>query len=63
MILEEPVVGAIPSLITCGGGQGGKRLPPPLLSMLPPVPFCELSPASRLFSINLAMLLLLSRPI
>ena len=39
-----------------GGGQGGKRLPPPV----PPL-FCELSPASCLFSTNLAMLLLLSR--
>ena len=48
---------------TCGGGQGGKRLPPPVPPLLPPVPFCELSPASRLFSTNLAMLLLLSRPI
>ena len=46
-----------------GGGQGGKRLPPPVPPLLPPVPFCELSPASRLFSTNLAMLLLLSRPI
>ena len=46
-----------------GGGQGGKRLPPPVLPLLPPVPFCELSPASRRFSTNLAMLLLLSRPI
>ena len=46
-----------------GGGQGGERLPPPAPPLLPPVPFCELSPASRLFSTNLAMLLLLSRPI
>ena len=46
-----------------GGGQGGKRLPPPVSPLLPPVPFCELSPASRHFSTNLAMLLLLSRPI
>ena len=46
-----------------GGGQGGKRLPPPVPPLLPPVPFCELSPASHLFSTNLAMLLLLSRPI
>ena len=34
----------------CGGGTGGKRLPPPVPPLLPPVPFCELSPASRLFS-------------
>ena len=46
-----------------GGGQGGERLPPPVPPPLPPVPFCELSPASRLFSTNLAMCLLLSRPI
>ena len=49
------------------GDRGGKRLrlPPPVPSLLPPVPFCELSPASRLFSTNLAtgMLLLLRRPI
>ena len=31
------------------GGQGGKRLPPPVPPLLPPVPFCELSPASRFF--------------
>ena len=37
------------------GGQGGKH--PPLLEPLlqPPVPLCELSPASRLFSNDLAM--------
>ena len=46
-----------------GGGQGGKHLPPPVPPLLPPVPFCELSPASCLFSANLTMLLLLSRPI
>ena len=46
-----------------GGGQGGERLPPPVPPLLPPVPFCEFSPASRLFSTNLARLLLLSRPI
>ena len=49
------------TLVGGGGGQGGKRLPPPVPPLLPPVPFCELSPASRLFSTNLAMLLLLSR--
>ena len=48
---------------TVGGGAGGERLPPPVPPLLPPVPFCELSSASRLFSTNLAMLLLLSRPI
>ena len=44
-----------------GWGKGGKRLPPPVPPLLPPVPFSELSPASRLFSAGLAMLLLLSR--
>ena len=46
-----------------GRGTGGERLPPPVPPLLPPAPFCELSPASRLFSTNLAMCLLLSRPI
>ena len=50
-------------VIKGGGGQGGKRLPPPVPPLLPPVPFCELSPASPFFSTNLAMLLSLSRPI
>ena len=47
------------------GGDRGVNVSrlPYLLSVLPPVPFCELSPASCLFSTNLAMLLLLSRPI
>ena len=50
-------------IIVGGGGQGGERLPPSVPPLLRPVPFCELSPASRLFSTNLAMLLLLSRPV
>ena len=39
-----------------GGGQGGKHLLSPVPPVLPPVPFFELSLASRLFSTNLAML-------
>ena len=50
------------SYIRGGGGGGGdrgvsKHLPPLVPPFLPPVPFCELSPAFRLFSTNLAMLL------
>ena len=33
------------------------HLPLPVPLLQPPVPFCELSPASRLFSNDLAMLL------
>ena len=40
-----------------GGGQGGKHLPLPAPLFQPPVPSCELSPASRLFFNDLAMLL------
>ena len=45
-----------------GGTGGGEHLLPPVPPLLPPIPFCELSPAC-LFSTNLAMLLLLSRPV
>ena len=40
-----------------GGGAGGKHLPLPVPLLQPPVPFCELSPASRLFCNDLATLL------
>ena len=40
-----------------GGGAGGKHLPLPVPLLQPPVPFCELSSASRLFCNDLAMLL------
>ena len=50
-------------LLTQGGGQRGKLIPPPVHFLLPPTPFCELSPASRLFSTNLANVVILSRPI
>ena len=43
-------------VVLLGGGQGGEHLPPPVPPHLPPVPFFEVSPASRLFSTNLAML-------
>ena len=40
-----------------GGEQGGKHLPLPVPLLQPPVPFRELSSASRFFSNDLAMLL------
>ena len=44
-------------LLVSKGGTGGVNIPLPVPLLEPPAPFCELSPVSRLFSNDLAMLL------